>query len=97
MYAGKIVEEGKVTDIFSRPAHPYTRRLIEAIPRGEQKGKPLANIRGAVPSINEKTSGCPFAGRCDEAEEKCLAVFPKKRDLGNGHTVYCVQAAPYAE
>ncbi|MDR1318257.1 MAG: ABC transporter ATP-binding protein [Treponema sp.] len=89
MYAGKIVESGNRDDIFNRPAHPYTRSLIDAIPRREQKGKPLANIPGRVPSIEEPRSGCPFAPRCARAEKRCAAAFPEEANLGGSHRVYC--------
>jgi oligopeptide/dipeptide ABC transporter ATP-binding protein len=92
MYAGKIAESGDTEDIFRRPAHPYTRSLINAIPRKEQKGKPLANIPGRVPSIEEPRRGCPFAPRCAWAEERCIISFPAETNLGGGHRVYCVRA-----
>jgi oligopeptide/dipeptide ABC transporter ATP-binding protein len=91
MYAGKIVETGNTDDVFSRPGHPYTRSLIGAIPRREQKGRPLANIPGRVPSIEEARRGCPFAPRCAQAEERCSAAFPDASDLGGGHWAYCVK------
>ncbi|MDR1277558.1 MAG: ABC transporter ATP-binding protein [Treponema sp.] len=94
MYAGKIVEAGNTEDIFSRPAHPYTQSLIGAIPRREQKGKPLANIPGRVPPIEEPRRGCPFAPRCTYAEERCAAAFPAAADLGGGRRVYCVRHIP---
>jgi oligopeptide/dipeptide ABC transporter ATP-binding protein len=89
MYAGKIVESGNTDDIFNHAAHPYTRSLIGAIPRKEQKGKPLANIPGKVPSIEEPRSGCPFAPRCACAEKRCAAAFPEETNLGGSHRVYC--------
>lgn len=91
MYAGKLVEEGLVRDIFSRPAHEYTRGLIGAIPSRDHKGKPLANIPGKVPSIDdeEKLRGCPFAPRCFRTEERCIAAFPVQVDLGGGHKARC--------
>jgi peptide/nickel transport system ATP-binding protein len=91
MYAGKIVEEGPAGDIFSRPAHEYTRGLIGAIPSRERKGRPLVNIPGKVPSIDdeEKLRGCPFAPRCPRPEERCTSAFPAQRDLGGGRKVCC--------
>ncbi|MDR1862911.1 MAG: ABC transporter ATP-binding protein [Treponema sp.] len=92
MYGGKILEAGDREDIFNRPAHPYTQSLIGAIPRREQKGKPLANIPGRVPSIEEPRFGCPFATRCRHAEPRCSAAFPEETSLGKNHRVYCVRA-----
>jgi oligopeptide/dipeptide ABC transporter ATP-binding protein len=93
MYAGKIVEGGDVSDIFDHPAHPYTRSLIGAIPRREQKGKPLANIPGRVPSIEEVQTGCPFAPRCAQAEDLCFRAFPEETNLGGSHRAYCRRTA----
>ncbi|MDR1239807.1 MAG: ABC transporter ATP-binding protein [Treponema sp.] len=90
MYAGKIVETGNTGDVFSRPAHPYTQSLMEAIPRRDRKGKPLAQIPGRVPPIEEPRRGCPFAPRCPAAESRCAAAFPEPLNLGGGHWVYCV-------
>ena len=91
MYAGKIVEAGNTEDVFSRPAHPYTRSLTGAIPRRDRKGKPLANIPGRVPPIEEPRRGCPFAPRCACAEERCSAAFPKAVNMSGGRQVYCVR------
>lgn len=92
MYAGRIVEEGPAETLFSAPAHPYTRGLIGAIPNRERRGRPLANINGRVPSIEDRLPGCPFAPRCPQAGEKCLAAFPPETDLGGGHLARCIMA-----
>jgi oligopeptide/dipeptide ABC transporter ATP-binding protein len=89
MYGGKIVEAGNTDDMFSRPAHPYTQSLTGAIPRREQKGKPLANIPGQSPSLEEPRRGCPFAPRCGRAEARCAAAFPEAVNLGDRRLVYC--------
>ncbi|MDR1618959.1 MAG: ABC transporter ATP-binding protein [Treponema sp.] len=91
MYAGKIVESGPTEALFSRPAHPNTQTLIGAIPRRERKGKPLANIPGRVPPLEEPRRGCPFAPRCAVAEERCAAAFPEPLSLNGGRLVYCVK------
>ncbi|MDR2071062.1 MAG: ABC transporter ATP-binding protein [Treponema sp.] len=95
MYAGKLVEEGLVQDIFSRPSHEYTKGLIGAIPSKDAKGRPLVNIPGKVPSIEdeEKLYGCPFAPRCSRAEPRCASAFPDQTDLGGGHYVRCFSPA----
>jgi peptide/nickel transport system ATP-binding protein len=94
MYAGRLVEEGSVQDIFSRPAHEYTRGLVRAVSSINRKGRPLANIPGKVPSMadedgEEKPQGCPFAARCFRTEERCTAAFPLPADLGGGHKACC--------
>ena len=68
MYASRIVETGPVADIFTRPAHPYTRGLLTSIPRlGDGSGKRLAAIAGSVPSPLDYPSGCHFRDRCPHA------------------------------
>jgi peptide/nickel transport system ATP-binding protein len=91
MYAGKLVEEGPVRDIFRRPAHEYPKGLIGAIPSKDRKGSPLVNIPGKVPSIDdeEELCGCPFAPRCSHKAIRCTAAFPGRTDLGGGHYVCC--------
>jgi peptide/nickel transport system ATP-binding protein len=97
MYAGKIVEAGSTETVFLQPAHPYTRGLIGSIPSRERRGRPLANISGRVPSIDDKWYGCPFAPRCPEAGFACFAQFPPKAALGGGHSVHCILAESAAE
>jgi peptide/nickel transport system ATP-binding protein len=92
MYAGKIVEAGGTEEVFSRPAHPYTRALTGAIPSGNRKGEALANIPGQAPPLEEPRRGCPFAPRCGQAEASC-AAFPPAAQLGSGHLAFCVHAA----
>jgi oligopeptide/dipeptide ABC transporter ATP-binding protein len=93
MYAGKLVEEGSTKAVFSHPRHEYTKGLLASAPVKEQKGKPLANIPGRVPSLNDISlkfgGGCPFAPRCLRAEEACFADFPEKVSIDDQHHVYC--------
>jgi peptide/nickel transport system ATP-binding protein len=89
MYAGKIVEEGSVGDVFGRPAHEYTRGLLFSIPGREHKGTALASIPGRVPSIEEVVPGCPFALRCTLSHESCYEIFPEKKQLNENHWVCC--------
>jgi peptide/nickel transport system ATP-binding protein len=76
MYAGKIVEEGFVSDVLERPAHPYTIGLIGAVPRLEQDGKDLRPIAGGVPDIVEPPPGCRFHPRCPHAMDVCRKAEP---------------------
>jgi oligopeptide/dipeptide ABC transporter ATP-binding protein len=89
MYAGKIIEEGPPEILFTAPAHPYTAGLIGAIPRKENRGRPLANIPGKMQSIEDRLVGCPFAPRCPRAAERCHAEFPPQTDASGGHKVRC--------
>ncbi|GIE79215.1 ABC transporter ATP-binding protein [Actinoplanes philippinensis] len=71
MYAGRIVEEAPVYDIYARPAHPYTRALLESIPRLDLKGQQLTAIRGLPPALTAIPAGCAFHPRCGYAKEPC--------------------------
>jgi oligopeptide transport system ATP-binding protein len=76
MYAGRIVEQADVFEIYARPAHPYTKGLLESIPRLDQKGGQLAAIGGLPPSLTRIPPGCPFNPRCSYAQEVCRADPP---------------------
>ncbi len=71
MYAGKVVEEAPVYDIYARPAHPYTRALLESIPRLDMKGQQLSVIRGLPPALTDVPKGCAFNPRCAYARDAC--------------------------
>ncbi|MFM9982035.1 MAG: ABC transporter ATP-binding protein [Burkholderiales bacterium] len=93
MYAGRKVEEAGVDDLFARPRHPYTRGLLQSIPRlgeastGERKR--LTEIRGTVPSMREEIAGCVFAPRCAYSNDRCRSDYPPLEEKGGGHTVAC--------
>ncbi|MDR0302032.1 MAG: ABC transporter ATP-binding protein [Treponema sp.] len=87
MYAGKIVEEGRSTALYS-PLHPYTQALIGAIPGKDKRGSDLANIPGKVPSVEDNFTGCPFAPRCKKAQDICNKSFPPAVETDSGK-VYC--------
>jgi oligopeptide transport system ATP-binding protein len=76
MYAGRIVEQSDVFEIYARPAHPYTKGLLESIPRLDQKGEQLAAIGGLPPSLTRIPPGCPFNPRCSYAQDVCRADPP---------------------
>ncbi|GAA4783699.1 ABC transporter ATP-binding protein [Streptomyces ziwulingensis] len=76
MYAGRIVEEAPVHDIYKAPAHPYTRGLLESIPRLDQKGRELYAIKGLPPSLTHVPPGCAFHPRCPMARDVCRTDVP---------------------
>ena len=90
MYAGKIVESGSIYDIFERPTHPYTRGLLESIPRLDTPGKTrLSTIEGLVPSLYEMPAGCRFENRCQYAKESCREANPDIETINGNHQVSC--------
>jgi peptide/nickel transport system ATP-binding protein len=92
MYSGRIVESGPVRDIFRRPAHPYTRALLEAVPRlGDiDRGRRIQPIAGSIPNIFESPGGCRFHPRCPRAVlPRCAAAAPPRYAVGQ-HDVECI-------
>ena len=99
MYAGKVVEQGTAEDIFYRPAHPYTRGLLNSIPEGvegiRKKGR-LETIPGLVPNLLHLPPGCRFMDRCKRAKpETCSKAEPGLDPVGAGHKAACY--FPYKE
>jgi peptide/nickel transport system ATP-binding protein len=92
MYAGKIVEEAPVEELFARPRHPYTQGLIRSIPRVDRAGAKtrLEAIPGTVPSLADLPPGCRFAPRCRFAMPVCTRAVPPLREVAPGHKVACV-------
>ena len=92
MYAGKIVEEAPVEELFARPRHPYTQGLIRSIPRVDKAGikTRLEAIPGTVPSFADLPPGCRFAPRCRFAMPVCTQAIPPLREVAPGHKVACV-------
>ncbi|MEV7597791.1 ABC transporter ATP-binding protein [Kitasatospora sp. NPDC089797] len=76
MYAGRIVETAPVHDLYAKPAHPYTRGLLDSIPRLDQKGQDLHAIKGLPPSLLRIPEGCAFNPRCDRAQDVCRSELP---------------------
>jgi peptide/nickel transport system ATP-binding protein len=92
MYAGKVVEEAPVGELFARPRHPYTQGLIRSIPRLDRAGRKgrLDAIPGVVPSLLDPAPGCRFAPRCRFAMAACTRATPDLREIGPGHKVACI-------
>jgi oligopeptide/dipeptide ABC transporter ATP-binding protein len=94
MYGGRLVEAGPVRTIFNAPAHPYTRALIESIPRFGDTTTRLTAIDGQPPDLAALPPGCAFAPRCAHAMERCRVQEPPEFALGAGHTSRCWLDAP---
>jgi len=95
MYAGRKVEEAPVGELFARPRHPYTRGLMNSMPRvgaGHGARQRLQEIPGMVPSLREPLVGCAFAARCAYAVERCRADVPVFEPKAPGHSVACWEA-----
>ena len=88
MYAGRVVEEAAIGTVFRAPAHPYTRALIDCLPRTEASAR-LGTIVGVMPGLRALPSGCRFHPRCPVAEPRCTREMPAPRGLGPGHAVAC--------
>ncbi len=90
MYLGEIVEYGRADDIFNRPAHPYTKALINAIPSIDTKSlDDLSELKGNIPSAINPPSGCRFNTRCSEVMPICMEKKPKPSIVGPEHTASC--------
>ena len=87
MYAGSIVEYGPVKEVFNSPAHPYTSKLLMALPTPEREQ--LAAIPGMVPDLIFPPPGCRFSNRCDQSKDGCQKERPSVREIGPGHFVSC--------
>ncbi len=96
MYAGRKVEEASVEELFATPLHPYTRGLLNSIPRldlirgaEDTTGERLQEIPGIVPALSALPKGCAFAPRCAHAKDKCRAEYPAYEEQRPGHWVAC--------
>jgi peptide/nickel transport system ATP-binding protein len=93
MYAGQVVEEASVEELFAHPRHPYTQGLIRSIPRIDTAALHkvrLEQIPGTVPKLIDPADGCRFAARCKYAVPECVAATPALREPVPGHKVRCI-------
>ena len=88
MYAGKVVESANVYEIFKNPMHPYSKGLMNALPKMDSSQR-LESIDGMVPSLKNMPEGCRFAPRCPRAAKRCFAEEPPLVEMGSGHQVRC--------
>jgi len=93
MYAGRVLEKGSTTAIFTNPLHPYTRQLIAAFPNIHKSREMVSSIRGNPPNLLNPPPGCRFAPRCDLADEHCWAGEPDMVESEPGHFVRCYKVS----
>jgi oligopeptide transport system ATP-binding protein len=89
MYAGQIVEEATVSELFANPKHPYTQRLLQSIPRIDLYHHRLVPIPGSPPDLSKPHTGCPFAPRCPHAFSRCHEEKPPVVSSSSSHHVRC--------
>lgn len=89
MYAGKVIEEGPVLEIFKRPSHPYTRGLLKSKPVITQNVDELYSIPGQVPNLVGIKDSCYFSDRCEKCMDKCKNEMPQLKIIGDKHKVSC--------
>ena len=90
MYCGKIIEVAESRELYENPKHPYTRGLLESIPRiREEKLKTLPTIKGMVPDLADLPKGCRYADRCPKVEDRCRSEEPPLEDTESGGKVAC--------
>jgi oligopeptide/dipeptide ABC transporter ATP-binding protein len=96
MYAGRIVEQAPVNDLFGQPLHPYTSALFRSLPAAHAEGERLNVIRGQVPSAFSYPAGCRFCERCAAAVERCRQEYPPFTEKAAGHWAACWQVPTQA-
>ncbi|GEB31905.1 MULTISPECIES: ABC transporter ATP-binding protein [Brevibacillus] len=89
MYAGNVIEEGDVRTILKKPKHPYTKGLLNSLPKLEESQERLYSIPGNVPIPGSLTVGCRFAPRCDQATDLCRSEMPQLKAVGDNHFSRC--------
>jgi oligopeptide transport system ATP-binding protein len=91
MYAGRIVESASTAQIFYEPKHPYNQALQKSIPALHEKGERLYTIPGSPPDLSKPIPGCPFASRCEFAQEKCVTSAITLKEIAPGHFSACLR------
>jgi len=89
MYLGRVVEEADTETVFRRPNHPYTRSLLDSVPRIENRKRAFSVVKGEIPSPLNPPSGCHFHPRCPLAMERCKVEVPKLREIAPGQRSAC--------
>jgi oligopeptide transport system ATP-binding protein len=89
MYGGQVVEEAPVRELYANPQHPYTEGLLGSLPRLDQKGQELINIKGTPPSLYEFPTSCSFVPRCPYVMDKCREENPPLFEIGDGRKTRC--------
>ena len=90
MYAGSMVEMGAAQDVFTHPAHPYTRGLLHSVPTlRSDRSRPLQTVEGTVPAITALPSGCAFEPRCSSRIASCSVALPPLVEVAPGHLARC--------
>jgi oligopeptide transport system ATP-binding protein len=97
MYAGRIVEEAPVDELFDNPAHPYTAALHASIPRPDQDVDDLVVIPGRPPNLQHLPKGCNFSPRCSQAQDDCIDRPPLLETLAPHHCAACYHPFPRRE
>jgi oligopeptide/dipeptide ABC transporter ATP-binding protein len=89
MYAGRLMEEGKSEDVINNPIHPYTQKLMAAIPQGFIDSPPLPAPTGEAPDLRRLPTGCKFHPRCPFVMDKCAKNEPPPMEIADGRRVSC--------
>ena len=89
MYAGRVVEQAPVRELFKNPRHPYTQGLIQAVPTRQTVRGSLEGIPGLIPNLNDPPSGCRFHPRCDQAIDICRSKIPANALIKSNHHTAC--------
>ena len=97
MYAGRIVEQAEVHELYARPCHPYTVALLESVPRVDQRGQKLVTIPGLPPNLMKIPAGCSYHPRCRMAQDVCTTKEPPLIELSQGRLSACLFAEDLAQ